>query len=263
MKLNRTALRTIKILEYIANQKDGCTLLEITEALDIPKSSAFDIVKTLLYKKMIVEDQNHGKLKYKMGINAFIIGSGNIERLDLVEAAKNQLIETANHFNATAFLAILDNKMVTYLYKYEAPHRIVTNANIGTRKPIYSTALGKCLLAFQRKPQVIKDILKEIDFKPLTEYTITSPQKYLKELKRVKNIGYAVDFQEDSIYQICIAAPIFNHNKNVVAAISCTFLYDTNLRIKEIGEEMKRIALTISKKLGYIDDTGRRNIHGK
>lgn len=47
MKLNRTALRTIKILEYIANQKDGCTLLEITEALDIPKSSAFDIVKTL------------------------------------------------------------------------------------------------------------------------------------------------------------------------------------------------------------------------
>lgn len=31
MKLNRTALRTIKILEYIANQKDGCTLLEITE----------------------------------------------------------------------------------------------------------------------------------------------------------------------------------------------------------------------------------------
>lgn len=122
---------------------------------------------------------------------------------------------------------------------------------------------GKCLLAFQRKPEVIKDILKEIDFKPLTEYTITSPQKYLKELKRVKNIGYAVDFQEDSIYQICIAAPIFNHNKNVVAAISCTFLYDTNLRIKEIGEEMKRIALTISKKLGYIDDTGRRNIHGK
>ena len=74
------------------------------------------------------------------------------------------MIETANHFNATAFLAILDNKMVTYLYKYEAPHRIVTNANIGTRKPIYSTALGKCLLAFQRKPEVIKDILKEIDF---------------------------------------------------------------------------------------------------
>lgn len=48
-----------------------------------------------------------------------------------------------------------------------------------------------------------KDLLKQlIDFKPLTEYTITSPQKYLKELKRVKNIGYAVDFQEDSIYQI-------------------------------------------------------------
>ena len=52
MKLNRTALRTIKILEYIANQKRWDVLCQkITEALDIPKSSAFDIVKTLLYKK--------------------------------------------------------------------------------------------------------------------------------------------------------------------------------------------------------------------
>ena len=133
MKLNRTALRTIKILEYIANQKDGCTLLEITEALDIPKSSAFDIVKTLLYKKMIVEDQNHGKLKYKMGINAFIIGSGNIERLDLVEAAKNQLIETANHFKLVDYMLDIADKNLTedIIKKF---HKILKEGTMDSRK---------------------------------------------------------------------------------------------------------------------------------
>ena len=40
---------------------------------------------------MIVEDQNHGKLKYKMGINAFIIGSGNIERLDLDRSSQKSI----------------------------------------------------------------------------------------------------------------------------------------------------------------------------
>ena len=51
MKVNRTALRTIEILEYIAKSQDGVSLLEIAQALDIPKSSVFDILKTLLYNK--------------------------------------------------------------------------------------------------------------------------------------------------------------------------------------------------------------------
>ena len=254
MKLNRTALRTIEILEYISKKKMGCTLLEIANDMDIPKSSAFDIMKTLLYKKMIVEDMSQGKLKYRMGINSFVIGSSCLDGLDLIGAAKKHLISLAQDFDSTTFLAILDDGMVTYLYKYESQQSAITTANIGTRKSVHCTGLGKVLLAFQRDQSFVEEVLNEVDFEPRTEYTITTIPHYLDELKKVKERGYAIDDREDTLYQVCVAAPIFNHNKKIVAAISCVFLYEDNMKIDDIGLKAKQTAIHISKELGYRED---------
>lgn len=254
MKVNRTALRTIEILEYISRKKSGCTLLEIAEAMEIPKSSAFDIMKTLLYKKMIVEDQSHGKLKYRMGINSFVIGSSCLDGFDLIEASKPKLIHLAKQFHCTVFLAMLDENMVTYLYKYESQESAITTANIGTRKSVHCTGLGKVLLAFQRNQNKVEDMIHNVSFEPRTEYTITTSSAYLKELALVKQRGYAIDDREDTLYQICVAAPIFNHNKNVIAAISCVFLYEENMKIDDIGKTAQNVAFDISKELGYCED---------
>lgn len=60
MKLNRTLLRAIEILELLSKTKEGYTLAQLSSLLDSPKSSVFDIVKTLVYKNMIVEDNQSG-----------------------------------------------------------------------------------------------------------------------------------------------------------------------------------------------------------
>ena len=56
MKLNRTLLRAIEILELLSRSKEGYTLTELSLIFDYPKSSVFDIIKTLVYKNMVVED---------------------------------------------------------------------------------------------------------------------------------------------------------------------------------------------------------------
>ena len=50
MKLNRTLLRAIEILELLSRSKEGYTLTELSLIFDYPKSSVFDIIKTLVYK---------------------------------------------------------------------------------------------------------------------------------------------------------------------------------------------------------------------
>lgn len=251
MKLNRTSLRTIEILEFISKHKNGCTLMEIIQMLDIPKSSAYDIVQTLLYKKMIVEDYDLGKIRYRMGIHSFVIGSSCLERLDIVEVANKYLIDLGNQQKATVFLAILDEGLVTYLYKYESSHSIITTANIGTRMSPHCTALGKVLLAYIKDEQEVTKILKTIDFIPYTEYTITSMKKYLDELENVKKQGYAIDDREASLHQVCVAAPVFNHNKKIIAAISCVNFYQKNLDIQSIAQNVMSTAMLISKAMGY------------
>ena len=47
MKLNRTTLRTIQILKLVSKRPDGIALDEICEELELPKTSAYDIVTSL------------------------------------------------------------------------------------------------------------------------------------------------------------------------------------------------------------------------
>ncbi len=74
MKINRTVDRTISILELISNNPDGLTLNEISEALQIPTSSTFDILQTLLINDMIHKIQPYSK-RYILGTKTFMIGS--------------------------------------------------------------------------------------------------------------------------------------------------------------------------------------------
>lgn len=251
MKLNRTLLRAIDILELLSKSKEGYTLAQLSSMLDSPKSSIFDILKTLAHKNMIFEDNQFGQTKYRIGLQSFLIGSSYLNDIDIVNTARNDLIEFANKMNATTFMAVLDDYMVTYIYKYESESSIITTANIGTRKSIHCAALGKAMIAFLTEAE-IKTAIGKTDFVSYTDYTITTPQDLLKELDEVKEKGYAKDNRENTLQQIAAAAPVFDHNGKVIAAISCVGFYESNINLDDLGMLVKKVADQISANLGYI-----------
>ena len=250
MKLNRTLLRAIDILELLSKSKEGYTLAQLSSMLDSPKSSIFDIMKTLVYKNMVIEDNQSGITKYKIGVQSFLIGSSYLNDTDIVNIAKNDLIDLANRMQATTFMSILDDDMVTYLYKYESEKTIITTANIGSRRSIHSSALGKVMVAFGTDED-LKRAIQRTDFVAYTEYTITSVEKYLDQLKEVRIKGYAKSDREDTLQQVAAAAPIRNHDGKVIAAISCVGFYESQIDLDDLGLVVKDVADKISVKLGY------------
>ncbi|MBS5112310.1 MAG: IclR family transcriptional regulator [Coprobacillus cateniformis] len=250
MKLNRTLMRAIDILELLSKSKEGYTLTQLSTVLDSPKSSIFDIMKTLVFKNMVLEDNQSGVTRYKIGLQSFLIGSSYINAIDLVNIARNDLIDFANKMQATTFMAILDDNMVTYIYKYESERSIITTANIGTRRSIHCAALGKAMIAFASKEE-IEEAIAKTDFISYTQHTITSPDEYLKELEEVKQKGYAKDDRENTLQQIAAAAPIFDHTGQVVASISCVGFYESQVNLDDLGILVKAVADRISAKLGH------------
>ena len=250
MKLNRTLLRAIDILELLSKSKEGYTLAQLSSMLDSPKSSIFDIMKTLVYKNMVIEDNQSGITKYKIGLQSFLIGSSYLNDTDIVNIAKNDLIDLANRMQATTFMSILDDDMVTYLYKYESEKTIITTANIGSRRSIHSSALGNVMVAFGTDED-LKRAIQRTDFVAYTEYTITSVEKYLDQLKEVRIKGYAKSDREDTLQQVAAAAPIRNHDGKVIAAISCVGFYESQIDLDDLGLVVKDVADKISVKLGY------------
>ena len=250
MKLNRTLLRAIEILELLSRSKEGYTLTELSLIFDYPKSSVFDIIKTLVYKNMVVEDNQTGITKYKIGLASFLIGSSYLNNIDIVNIAKSNLIDFANKMTATTFMAVLDENMVTYIYKYESENSIITTANVGTRKSLHCAALGKAMLAYKSEEEINK-IIDKIDFISYTYFTIKTKEKLIEELAEVRQRGYAKDDRENTLQQIAVAAPLFDHEGHVVAAISCVGFYESSIDLDDLGLLIKDVGKQISYKLGY------------
>ncbi len=249
MAVSRAAMRTINILEIIASNAKGITLSEIAAELDMPITSANDIVKALLETDMIEIIDERSKL-YGIGVKAYYIGNTFISNTNLVDKAKPIVEELTNQLNKTVFIGKEVKERITYIYKCEAKDTLVTTCPIGSRTYLHTTSLGKCILAND------SELLERILNKGLiqkTSHSITDSGKLLEEIEKVKKNGYAVDNQEQDEYLLCIGAPIFDQNNKVIAAISVSGLYSENINIEYEANVVREKALMISKKMGYID----------
>lgn len=247
MKINRSVKRSIDILKLVSESKEGVSLGEIQSNLEIPKSSAFDIIQTLLATNMIDVLESDTK-RYKIGLEAHIIGSNY--KSDLIEISKEYLKKLADLLGKTVFLGILDSGEIKYLNKLEPERAVFTIARLGSKNPIHCTSLGKAIMAYKNVEEV-KGILKSRGMKSFTKNTITDIETYLEELNNVRKKGYSIDDREVEEIMLCIGAPIFDTKGDAVAAISASGFFNGYDGIEKQGEYIKEAANKISKKLGY------------
>ena len=72
---------------------------------------------------------------------------------------------------------------------------------------------------------------------------------------QVRHSGYALDNEEDEPGVCCIGAPVFDENGKAVAAISVagTTSQIGIDRVPALARQVKRAALGISGRLGYVE----------
>ena len=247
MKINRTTSRAIDICKLLSTHPEGLSLDDICTIMDIPKTSAYDIVVTLVECGML--ELNRGRQnKYQIGLTAYRIGMSYINHRDISEILEPELKAFASQIGKTVFFGIRDSRHVVYISKFEPPNPIITTATVGSRNPIYCTSLGKAILAYEEDAEAIIDTL---ELKRLTPKTITNKQDLIKDLKRVKKRGYAMDEREMEDHMECVGAPIFNQEGKVIGAISASSLYKSGEDYQRLGEQIAAKARQISISLGY------------
>lgn len=246
--MNRTINRAFEILTFIAN-KDGVTLKEIINGVAMPKSSAFDIVHSLLELKLIEPNQYNDK-KYELGIKAFALGQKYSKKKSFIEVCAKHLMPLADELERTAFVGVRSGADVVYLYKYMGRGAKLATCDVGTSHPTYATALGKSLLAFL-DPKLQDNILESINFVERTSNTIKTKDVLKKALVETKKRGFSIDNKENEKMMICYGAPIFDSTNQLLAAISFSDIKNPILSDEEIGNKIRECALQISRELGY------------
>jgi IclR family transcriptional regulator, KDG regulon repressor len=247
---NSTIEKALAILEFIASRQGALGVSEIAEELGLPKSTTHRILEVLKSKQFV--EQVEPTEKYDIGIKAIEIGMSGLSNWNIVDISAPYLKQLAMDLNETAFLAVYNHGEIVYVYKAEGKQAVTTNAQLGTRKPIHCTALGKAIVSNFHIEEVER-ILNEKGMTKYTDRTITDKQKYFEELSRVRQLGYAMDDGEVEEGLTCFAVPIYNYTGNAIAAISIAGPSERMIAKKdEIISTLKSVNSYISKRLGFV-----------
>lgn len=125
-------------------------------------------------------------------------------------------------------------------------------SRIGRRNPLYSTAIGKVLLA-ERDEQFVRDTLEGVEFIKHTDRTLENVEQLLEELALVRTQHYAEDNEEQEPGLRCIAAPVYDRFGNVIAGLSMslpTIRFDQQ-RMGYYVDLLQTAGRNISLQLGY------------
>jgi DNA-binding IclR family transcriptional regulator len=244
----RSVERVAALLELLSQRKSPMRMIEIAQALDLPKSTTHGLLQTLQAKEFVVRDASQ---RYRLSLRLFSLAATALELVDLPELARPAMEELSGRTGGTCNLAVLDGHDVLYIEKVENRDslvRLVTH--VGTRIPAHVTALGKVLVG--ALPEAEREQwLAEHVFERMTGHSITDADAFRKDLQDQARRGYALDNQELHSAITGLAAPVRDHTGKVVAALSLAYLGSSMnaAEKKELGSQVVQAADTVSTAL--------------
>lgn len=247
--LVNSLVRAIRILEAF-NQNEKMGITGISKKLNLPKSTTHMIVNTLVHEGILEKDINTNN--YQLGLKLFELGNRARSNLEIRKVATPYLKDLNEFFDETVHLTILDNYEVLYVECFESTKRLRTYSVIGVRAPLHCTAVGKAIMAFLPDEEIVK-VIEEKGLQRFTQNTITEKELLMKELQKIRKLGYAVDNMEHEEGVRCVGAPLWNHTGNVFASISVSgpsqrLGYE---KIPDIAKKVMSVANEISRKMGF------------
>ena len=241
--------KVLKIFEVLHGNPTGLPLKEIARRTAINKSTAYRFLAHLQSEGYLFRDEAGS---YVVGPKLARMGSGMNFEESLRKMSRPVLQKLWTATGETVNLAILDGQQILYLDVIESAHTFRFASQVGARRPLYCTALGKAILS-QLPSDEIEDLLGSIAYERFTPHTITLPAKLKKELAKTRLRGYALDEEEAVLGARCIAAPLFDSSARVIGGVSVSgpITRVSEEKIPALAVMLKKAALSISRRLGY------------
>jgi len=205
----------LAVLQAFGEADHPLTLSEIATALRANNTTATRLCYTLTELGFIQRD---GQRRYHLTPKVLTLGHSYISGLAWYAVAQYYLEKLFREVQETVSLSILEGSEIIYVLRIRKRKYLPFDIQIGTKLPVYCTAMGKVLMAMG-SPKKTQSILKTLEFKSLTARTITRLDKFLEELDRVRKKGYGINDEELSIGNRSVAAPILDEHGYAVAAI--------------------------------------------
>jgi IclR family acetate operon transcriptional repressor len=209
--------RALTALEAIASAgAKGLALSDLARGLGTSKSTALSLLRTLAERDFVVQVEDR---RYRLGLALARLGDQAVSQLTLYDVAMPVLRRLTVETGRTARVGVLDDGFAVVIGRVDGPGSIRIDSHLGRRELPHCSALGKAILA-QLAEDDARAVAHRIGLPARTPNTITDVDALVRELARVRERGFALDDEEDSVGVFCVGAPVRNHRAECVGAIS-------------------------------------------
>ncbi len=216
----RAVERALELMEAFSIAEPELSLKQLSGRLGLNTSTVFRLLATLQARGYVEHSREQGR--YRLGPACLGPSSVYLAQADLRRRLAPLLVALRDDCRETVHLATLDRRHmeVVYLEKIEGLLPIgLMGSRVGGRSPAYCTGLGKAMLAYE-PPEAVGAFYEALGLPSHTPQTIAAPEDLAQELAEIRRRGYALDDAEHEPGVSCVAAPVWNHRREVVGAIS-------------------------------------------
>lgn len=245
----RTLERGLTVLTSLA-ELGQASLTQVAKAAGLSASTTYRLLETLRQGDFVEWEERSGL--FSVGVRAYQVGAAFAGRNTLMGAAQGEMNALVNDLGETVNLAVLRGSEAVYIHQVEGRQLVRMFAQLGTGTPLNCSGVGKMLLAWHSDDDVAQR-LGEQPYAAFTPNSITALEPYLQELRKVRAQGYALDDEEREIGVRCMATPLRDHTRQVVASLSVsspTSRFD-RAQIPAFYERMDAASRVISARLGW------------
>jgi DNA-binding IclR family transcriptional regulator len=251
--------KVLRILELLDQSPAGLQLKEVAAKTGINKSTVHRFLSHLEAEAYLFRDVEG---TYMLGPKLVRLGGGVNFQATLSNISRPTLEKLRKITDETVNLAVLDGSNILYLDVLESLHTFRLVSQVGMRRALHCTSLGKAILANMDDERRKEEIFASIQFTADTGRTLTSVARLKRDLMQTREQGYSLDDEEAVVGARCIGAAIRGGDGKVVGAISVSGPVSrvSKERLPFFSAEICKAAREISWRLGYrVPKAERRN----
>jgi len=227
--------RASAITDVIAAGDEGGTgLSEISKATGLNKTTAFNLLASLVTLGLLEQDAT--SRKYRLGLRFLELGRIVQQRLHVSHLARPILVDLCRKTNETVNLGLPDLFEFRVIDSFHGSQILHMRANASWRWMYHCTAMGKAFMTGWDAP-MRQAVYDSCGLPELTSNTITDVDELEVQLEKFHQQGYSTDLEENEIGVNGIARWIVDGLGEVSTAISVSG-HSSRLTI----EVMRRIA---------------------
>lgn len=215
-RLLGSVLHAGAVLDLFTSTQRELGVTDIADELALSKSSAHALVASLVEIGLLERGTNR---RVRLGHKLLGFSETVLAGSDVFNSMRDMLNDLMQKLGRSVYLAVKDGQHVVYVNRLQGSSAVPASlGSAGATLPVHASAAGKVLLAHQTEGEVQR-ILESRGLARLTGKTITSEGALATELMAVRDQGYALSQGEYVSNLYCVAAPVRNHEDQVVAAI--------------------------------------------